>query len=106
MYIYIYIYRGHTCHNLPPSEINGGLFWLFLLTQKGDTYFTELAERVECGNCGGVCVRMCVYIYIYLFICIYIYIYIYIYIEDVVHREVPPRQGAWLELRGLPGQGT
>ena len=36
--------------NLTPSEIDGGCFWLFLQAQKGDTYFTELAERAEYGN--------------------------------------------------------
>ena len=41
----------HTCHNLPPSEIDGGCFGLCLQAQKGDTYFTELAERAEYGNC-------------------------------------------------------
>ena len=41
---------GNTCHNLPPSEIDGGLF---LQAQKGDTYFTELAERVEYGKYVG-----------------------------------------------------
>ena len=41
-----------TCRILPPSEIDWGLFLLFLLqAQKGNTYFTELAERVvECGS--------------------------------------------------------
>ena len=28
-----------------------GCFWLLLQAQKGDTYFTELAERAEYGNC-------------------------------------------------------
>ena len=28
----------------------GGCFWLSLQAQKGDIYFTELAERVEYGN--------------------------------------------------------
>ena len=28
----------------------GGCFWLFLQTQKGNTYFTELAERAEYGS--------------------------------------------------------
>ena len=70
IYIYIYMYvcdkhlcaqmcfrlshpltKSHTCHNLPPSEIDGGCFGLFLQAQKGDTYFTELAERAEYGNC-------------------------------------------------------
>ena len=39
-----------TCHILPPSEIDVGLFWAVLQAQKGNTYFTELAERVEYGN--------------------------------------------------------
>ena len=34
----------------PPLKQMGGCFWLFLQAQKGDTYFTELAERVEYGN--------------------------------------------------------
>ena len=42
------------CHNLPPSEIDGGLCLLFLQAQKGDTYFTELAERAEYGNCEPI----------------------------------------------------
>ena len=40
----------HTCHNLPPSEIDLGLRLAVLQAQEGDTYFTELAERVEYGN--------------------------------------------------------
>ena len=37
----------HTCHILPPSEIDWGLF-LFAFTDSGgkrNIYFTELAER-------------------------------------------------------------
>ena len=41
---------GHTCHILPPSEIDLGLFLAAFAVQEGDTYFTELAERVEYGN--------------------------------------------------------
>ena len=44
--------RCHTCHILPPSEIDLGLFWLILQTWKGNVYFTELAERVEYGKYG------------------------------------------------------
>ena len=40
-------YYYHTCHILPPSEIDLGLF---LPTWKGNIYFTELAERVEYGK--------------------------------------------------------
>ena len=40
----------HTCHILPPSEIPWRLFLAVLQAQKGNTYFTELAERVEYGN--------------------------------------------------------
>ena len=40
----------HTRHILPPSEIDLGLFLAVLQAQKGNTYFTELAERVEYGN--------------------------------------------------------
>ena len=40
----------HNCHILPPSEIPWRLFLAVLHAQKGDTYFTELAERVEYGN--------------------------------------------------------
>ena len=40
----------HTRHILPPSEIDLGLFWAVLQAQKGNTYFTELAERVEYGS--------------------------------------------------------
>ena len=40
----------HTCHILPPSEIDLGLFLLFLQAQEGNNFFTELAERVEYGN--------------------------------------------------------
>ena len=39
----------HTCHILLPSEIDLGLC---LQAQGGNTYFTELAERVEYGNYG------------------------------------------------------
>ena len=35
---------------LPPSEIPGRLFLAVLQAQKGNTYFTELAERVEYDN--------------------------------------------------------
>ena len=42
----------HTCHILPPSEIDLGLFLVVLQAQKGRSYFTELAERVEYGNYG------------------------------------------------------
>ena len=38
------------CHILPPSEIPWRLFLTVLQAQKGSTYFTELAERVEYGN--------------------------------------------------------
>ena len=38
------------CHILPPSEIPWRLFLAVLQAQKGNTYFTELAERVEYGN--------------------------------------------------------
>ena len=31
-----------------------GLFWAVLQAQKGNTYFTELAERVEYGNYAAV----------------------------------------------------
>ena len=40
----------HTCHILPPSEIPWRLFLAVLQAQKENTYFTELAERVEYGN--------------------------------------------------------
>ena len=40
----------HTCHILPPSEIDLGLSLLFLQAQEGNIYFAELAERVEYGN--------------------------------------------------------
>ena len=40
----------HTCHILPPSEIDLSCVWLLLQAQKGDIYFTESAERVEYGN--------------------------------------------------------
>ena len=33
-----------------PSEIPWRLFLAVLLAQEGNIYFTELAERVECGN--------------------------------------------------------
>ena len=42
----------HTRHILPPSEIDLGLFLAVLQAQKGNTYFTELAERLEYGNYG------------------------------------------------------
>ena len=38
------------CHILPPSEIPWRLFLAVLQAQKGNTYFTELAERAENGN--------------------------------------------------------
>ena len=44
---------GHTCHILPPSEIDLGLCLAVLQAQKGNIYFTELAERVEYGKYGG-----------------------------------------------------
>ena len=40
----------HTCHILPPSEIDLGLFLRFLQAQEGNIYFTELAESVGYGN--------------------------------------------------------
>ena len=40
----------HTRHILHPSEIDLGLCLVVLQAQKGNTYFTELAERVEYGN--------------------------------------------------------
>ena len=40
----------HTCHILPPSEIDWGCVWLSSQAQEGNIYFTELAERVEYGN--------------------------------------------------------
>jgi len=39
----------HTWHILPPSEIDLGLFWAVFAGSKENTYFTELAERVEYG---------------------------------------------------------
>ena len=44
----------HTCHILPPSEIPWRLFLAALQAQKGNIYFTELAERVE--YCNYACV--------------------------------------------------
>ena len=41
------LHLGHTCHILPPSEIDLGCVWLCLQAQEGNIYFTELAERVE-----------------------------------------------------------
>ena len=41
-----------TCHNLALSEIDGGLFLAVFTGSKGDTYFTELADRAEYGNCA------------------------------------------------------
>ena len=38
------------CHILPPSEIPWRLFLAVLQAQEGNTYFTELAERVEYGK--------------------------------------------------------
>ena len=98
----------HTCHILPPSEIDLGLCSLFLQAQKGNTYFTELAARVEYGNyvltitslqppggagllaaMGDLSIQSLVdydiYIYIYIYIYVFIYIYIYIYICTYVH---------------------
>ena len=49
----------HTCHNLPPSEIDLGLFCLLLQAQEGNIYFTELAERVEYGNDVTACPHDC-----------------------------------------------
>ena len=67
-----------------------GCFGLFLQAQKGDTYFTELAEREEYGNCvfdphessahsakrraADTVPYMRIYIYIYVYTYIYIYI--------------------------------
>ena len=34
----------------PPLKYIWGCVWLFLQAQEGNTYFTELAERVEYGN--------------------------------------------------------
>ena len=39
-----------TCHILSPSEIDRGLFRDVFAGSKGNAYFTELAETVECGN--------------------------------------------------------
>ena len=80
-----------------------GCFGLILQAQKGNTYFTELAERVEYGNYGWGPGLLCTegtskvvtlspgvltsgfslqyfIIYVYVYVCIYTYIYIYIYI--------------------------
>ena len=40
----------HTCHILPPSEIDIGLCLAVLQAQEGNIYFAEWAERVEYGN--------------------------------------------------------
>ena len=40
----------HTCHILPPSEIDLGLCLAVLQAQEGNIYLTELAGRVEYGN--------------------------------------------------------
>ena len=42
--------KRHTCHILPPSEIDLRCLGLILQAQEGNIYFTELAERVEYGN--------------------------------------------------------
>ena len=46
----ISIIRIHTCHILPPSEIDLGLRLAAFAAREGNIYFTELAERVEYGN--------------------------------------------------------
>ena len=87
--MYIVVYHSPTCHILPPSEIDVGLFWAVLQAQKGNTYFTELAERVA---------YVYVYIYIYMYICIvhiYIYIYIYICIIICISMLVQCNWGPW-----------
>ena len=53
----------HTCHILPPSEIDLGLCLAVLQAQEGNICFTELAERVEYGNYdfgGTTCLRLLV----------------------------------------------
>ena len=58
----LYFMVLHTCHTLPPSEIDLGLFWADFKGSGGNIYFTELAERVEYGNhvlvvvCAGIVV--------------------------------------------------
>ena len=59
-YICIYGHARLEAALLPPSEIDSGRFGaVFLKARKGDTYFTELAERVEYGKY--------VYIYTYMY---------------------------------------
>ena len=63
----------------------GGCVWLFLQAQKGDIYFTEMAERVEYGKYVGGAQTMVAQTvvmgipcpdYIHTHISIYIYIYV------------------------------
>ena len=42
--------QNRTCHILPPSEIDWGLCLAVCVVSEGNLYFTEVAERVECGN--------------------------------------------------------
>ena len=70
----------------PPLKQIWGCVWLCLQAQEGNTYFTELAERVEYGNHVGpvrvpeprIRMRAADLLQI-IYICMYIYIYIYIY---------------------------
>ena len=80
----------HTCHILPPFEIDLGLFLAAFAGSGGKYYFRELAERVEYGNYemgkhfSNMYVYMYAYIYIYIvYISIYVYIYIYVYIVHI-----------------------
>ena len=45
----------------PPLKQIWGCFWLFLQAQEENSYFTELAERVEYGNYGDDTKQMSVW---------------------------------------------
>ena len=118
---------GHNKYKLatfcPPLKQIGGCCGLYLEAPKGNMYFTELPERVECGDfekpmgCeihthalaldslwSKFAEETCMHIYIYIYIerereidrYIRIHIYIYIYIYSI-QQEV---------CRALRGRGT
>ena len=65
----------HTCHILPPSETDLGLFLVVLQAWKGNISFTELAERVKYGKYGSGAARAANRQDLHIYVYIYIYIY-------------------------------
>ena len=95
----------HTCHNLPPSEIDGGLFLAVFTGSEGEHLFHRIGWKgriwqlchaaqssdPDPGERGlGVKVIDSTYTYVYIYIYIHIigmYVYTYIYIHIYIYRE-------------------